>query len=164
MGWEELRQEFNRLSLDAKRSIYGHAPTNVAKQNLGMADLQAVLEHIAQSDRIDEDMQAMAVPPGKIEANRLSSNVACLLKAGMEKADMVGRFFDGHPEPLFGDRVASSFRNRYRELRDGDTIPHPNDTFIALQQWAGWSEGATAAQQVAILAVIRLLLRTMRDL
>jgi hypothetical protein len=153
-GWEELRQEFSKLGLDAKRSMYGYAPTNEAKLNLRLADLEAVLEHIAQSDMVDENATVMIVPPEKIEANKLSHNVVCLLKAGMEKADMVGKYFDGHPDPPFGDRVATSFRNRYQELRDTQPKPSPNDIFGMLQEWAGWSGSSTPAQQMAILAVL----------
>lgn len=153
-GWEAMRQKFNQLGIDAKRAMYGYAPTNEAKQNLRLADLEAVLEHIAQSDIPDENLVVMVVPPEKIEANQLSHNVALLLKAGMEKADMVGKFFDGHPDPPYGDRVATAFRNQYQELRNRDPRPDSNDMFGMLQQWAGWSGDSTPAQQMAILAVL----------
>lgn len=152
-GWEELRLEFNKMSLDAKRAMFGPAPTNIAKQNLGMDDLQAVLEHIVSAG-VPSDGLIGTVPPGKIEANRLSSSVATLLNAGTEKAKLVGQYFDGHPDPLYGDRIAASFRGRYRELRDGNVPLHPDQIFSELLIWAGQSPDSTAGQLVAILTVV----------
>jgi len=152
-GEEELRLEFNKLSSDAKRSIYGPAPTNEAKQNLMMKDLEEALHHIAQSDAT-ETSSFMTVPPGKIEANRLSSSVSSLLKAGMEKAQLVRDYFDGHPDPLYGDRMATSFRVEYVKLRDSEPLLHPDEIFTDLEQWAGRSPTSTPTQQVAILTIL----------
>jgi hypothetical protein len=152
-SWEELRIEFNRMSLDGKRALFGSAPTNEAKQNLLMKDLEEVLEHIAQSDA-PEGGSPLAVPPGKIEANSLSSSVASLLKAGMEKAELVGKYFDGHPDPLYGDRTAGVFRAAYIKLRDKEPRMHSDEVFSGLETWAGASDTSTPTQRVAILTVL----------
>ena len=152
-GWEELRLQFNSLSLDAKQSMFGSAPTVEAKQNLNAEEIQHVLDHIVASETVN-DADALVVPPGKIEHNRLSRNAGSLLMMGFEKAAMVSTYFDQIADPTYADRIANTFKGKYVELRDADPSKHPDDIFHGLAMWAGVGNSTTPGQLVAIYTVL----------
>lgn len=150
---EELRRRLSRIPLDGLQSLFGFAPTDAAKRNLSFAELEMVLKHIAQSHPATGD-QPRPVPTGKIEANGLSQSVTTLLKAGMEKAELVERFFDGWHDPLCGDRLAGAFRSRYIDLRDQSRKLGPDEIFHELHTWAGGAWASSPSQHVAVYAVL----------
>jgi hypothetical protein len=96
-------------------------------------------------------MPVKQVPPRKIEANQLSDNIAILLKGGMTKAFLVNDFFGKWHDPIFGERIAKAFREKYEILRETLT---PNEIFYELQTWVGGSERGTAEHEMAVLTVI----------
>lgn len=152
-GWEELRLRFNSLSLDAKQSLFGPAPTPEAKQHLNLQEIQQVLDHILASDT-GTGGDAFVVPPGKIEHNRLSGRTIDLLMMGFEKANLVGKYFDLLGAPTHADRIANSFKEKYVELRDGHPPRHPDDIFHGMAIWAGIGNSSTSGQLVAIYTIL----------
>src|SRR5438093_1833481 len=46
---EELRQRLRRIPVDGLQSWFGFAPTDSAKLSLSVAELETVLQHIAQA-------------------------------------------------------------------------------------------------------------------
>lgn len=152
-GWEELRLRFNSLSLDAKQNLFGPAPTTEAKQNLNMEDIRQVLDHIISTET-QNGTEALTVPPGKVEHNRLSADTTRLLMLGFEKAYLVGKYFDQIGDPTYADRIANSFKERYVELRDGHPPRHPDDIFQGLAVWAGIGNSTTPGQTVAIYTIL----------
>lgn len=150
---EELRQRLRRIPLDGLQSMYGFAPTDAAKRSLSVAELESVLQHIAQTHPSTGETPR-PVPTGKIEANGLSPNVATLLKAGMERAELVEKFFDRWHDPLYGDRLAGAFRSRYIGLRDQSPSIEPDAIFHELHTWAGGTWASSSGLQVAVLAVL----------
>ena len=150
---EELLLRFRRIPLDALQSWFGFAPTDAAKRTLSVAELESVLHHIAQTQILAGE-PPRPVPTGKIEANGLSSYVATLLKAGMERAEFVEKFFDRWHDPLYGDRLAGAFRSRYIALRDQSPKLGPDAIFHELHTWAGGTWASSSGLQVAVLAVL----------
>jgi hypothetical protein len=149
--FEELIPIFRALSIEDKQSWFGFAPTEETKANLGFKDLQAVLENIS-SDQTPESVIVKSVPMGKIEANALSESVATLLKQGMIKALLVQNFFEQWHDPLLGERLAKTFKDKYVTLRDQGFTP--NQTFKQLQSWAGGDQRGTPEHELAVLTVI----------
>jgi hypothetical protein len=149
-GMEELRLVFRELSPQDKESWLGPVPTEETKANLGFKDLQVVLETIS-SDRAPEPAAVKNVPMGKIEANALSDCVATLLKQGMTKASLVENFFKRWHDPLFGERISKSFKDKYVALREQDLTP--NEIFTRMWFWAGGERG-TPEHELAVLTVI----------
>ena len=150
---EELRQRFRIIPLDGLQSWFGFAPTNSAKLGLSIGELEIVLKHIAETYASTVGTPR-PVPAGKIEANGLSQNVAVLLKAGMEKAELVERFFDRWHDPLYGDRLANAFRLEYIKLRDQTPKMGPDEVFHELHLWAGGTWASSPGLQVAVYAVL----------
>lgn len=152
-GWEELRLRFERLSIGAKQSMYGLAPSPQASQHLGADEIQKVLDHIVASGSGDGS-DTLAVPPGKVEHNNLSEDTVHLLMIGFGKANLVGKYFDQLVDPTYADRLANTFKEKYVELRDTDPPSHPDDIFHALAKWAGIGNSQTSGQLVAIYTIL----------
>ncbi len=150
---EELRQRLRRIPVESLQSWFGIAPTDTARRNLSVAELESVLDHISRSHPTTGELPR-PVPAGKIEANGLSASVTTLLKAGMEKAELVGRFFDRWHDPLYGDRLATAFRSKYTELRDQSPKLMPDAIFHELHAWAGGTWASSPGLQVAVYAVL----------
>lgn len=152
--FEELRGVFRKLSMDDLRSWFNYAPPTMAEQvSIGFDEIRIVLEDIATRE-LPPSHPVTSVDPGKLQANRLSSNVQALLTAGMSKAPLVKQFFDEWPEPTYGERMAKAFATRYAELKSGTPPLHPNEIFHELQQWTGGEKPKSCAQLAAVLAVI----------
>jgi len=149
-GLEELRVIFRRLSLEDMETWFGAAPSAETKTRLGFQDLQVVLETLA--DRPAQPGQTVKdVPPGKIEANALSESVATLLREGMVKAVLVEDFFSQWHDAALGERIARSFRDKYKSLREDYT---PNQIFAELQAWAGGTDRGAPEHELAVLTVM----------
>jgi hypothetical protein len=147
---EEFRMVFRKLALDDTQSWFGFVPSDQTKASLGFSDLQVVLETIAHN-AVPSSQVVKDVPMRKIEANALSESVATLLKAGMAKAPLVEAFFRQWHDETLGERVADSFRAKYRDLRGKH---RPDDIFSALESWAGGLNRGSPQHQLAVLAII----------
>jgi len=148
---EELRSVFRKLGIQDKESWFGPVPTDETKAKLGFKDLQVVLESIS-SDPTPELGTVRNVPMGKIEANALSDSVCALLKQGMTKASLVEDFFKRWHDPLFGERIAKAFTDKYMALRAEEHTP--NHIFEAIWSWAGGEQKGTPEHELAVLTVI----------
>ncbi len=149
-GLEELRLVFRRVSSEDRTVWLGAAPTDETKAALGFKDIQLVLESLA-GRAAPSNTPVKDVPPGKIEANDLSENVAVLLKGGMTKASLVSAFLDTWHDETLGERLAVAFRAEYRRLKG---TMHPNQIFAALQTWVGGDRILTPEHQMAVLTVL----------
>jgi len=129
---------------------FGVVPTVETRAKLRFQDLQIVLETIAGRS-VPGVNPVNDVPARKIEANALSDSVAALLKAGMAKAPLVEAFFAQWHDETLGERIAESFKAKYREFRE---TFKPNQIFSELQTWAGVEEQATPEHQLAVLTVL----------
>ena len=151
---EELRVAFRRLELGDLQSWFGYTPPTAAQQaNIGFEDIRVVLEDIAARE-LPKDHAVMSVDPGKLKANRLSTNVQLLLTAGMLKAPLVKRFFDEWDRPTYGERMAKAFRARYENLREANPPLHPNEIFDELRLWTGGTNEQSATRLASVLAVL----------
>jgi hypothetical protein len=112
--------ELIRMALELPRheliAMLGVAPTLRNLANLGLDDVAETLHAITTDGADPGDFRP--TPPGKIEFNRLSKDVEHLIKLGLTKADLVGRYFANHSDPNYGDRVVARFRTEYL-LRKG---------------------------------------------
>lgn len=150
-GLEELRTVFRKVQLEDKQTWLGFTPTVETKIKLGFGDLQPVLESLATRS-VSVNFPVKNVPRGKIEANTLSESVTILIKEGMGKADLVRQFFDKWHDPELGEKIATSFREQYKLLRDQKRTP--NAIFSELQAWVGGEQRGTPEHELAVLTVL----------
>lgn len=147
---EELRDVFRTLSDEDKQSWLGLVPTGETKAKLGFKDVQVVLENIAATAE-PAPGQVKDVPQGKIMANALSPAIITLLQLGFSKTYLVESFFEQWYDPGFGERLACSFNDKYRELRAAFT---PTNIFMNLQDWVGGKQRGTPEHQLAVITVL----------
>lgn len=149
-GLEELRVVFRRLDIDDRQSWLGLAPTEETKARLGFSDLEPVLEGLSVAGTVDVD-EVKSVPAGKIEWNKLSEPVATLIKQGMIKSPLVQKFFEQWHDPTLGQRIATSFKDKYLQLRKDFA---PDRIFSELQAWAGGDLRGSPTHEFAVIAVM----------
>jgi len=150
-GLEELRTVFRKVQLEDKQAWLGFTPTVETKIKLGLGDLQPVFESLATRS-VSVNFPVKDVPRGKIEANALSESVTILIKEGMGKADLVRQFFDKWHDPELGEKIATSFREQYKLLRDQKRTP--NAIFSELQAWVGGEQRGMPEHELAVLTVL----------
>lgn len=148
-GFEELRKAVFQLNFEDLVSVLGYAPSHEGIVNLGLNDLAPVLDHIELLLPLAEP-DLRPVPADKLKLNLLSDHVATLLKAGMTRADLVGRYF--RAQPTKEDKIAESFRVHYQNLRSKGLAP--DEIFSGLQRFAGGSMLQSPSHQNSVLAVL----------
>lgn len=153
-GFEELRQKIFSLNYFDLASILGPAPSNKDMFDIGFEDLKVVLETIARQQPIEE-LDLRPVSHEKLYANGLSDNVEIMLKAGMIKANHVERFFAQCYDPILGDKIASTFKNKYKELKQVEKSP--DIIFTKLQEFAGGAQRGTPKHEASVLAIMAYL-------
>lgn len=149
-GLEKLREIFQRLPREDLVSWFGHAPNARTKIKMGFEEIRVVLESIALK-KPDPGMPVKEVRPKKIEANQLSDSIAALLKQGITKSYLIKDFYSKWHDPTFGEHIAETFREKYKELRENRT---PNEIFYEFQTWVGGLERGTPEHEMAVLTVI----------
>jgi antitoxin component HigA of HigAB toxin-antitoxin module len=150
-GFEDLRQEAFGLTEADLASLLGPAPTQTAILNLGVADLQPVLDQIAKlPPSTDPDLRP--VSPEKLKHNMLSDQVETLLTAGMSRSDVVRRYFRAATDQAVQDKVAAMFLQQYDKLRRENRAP--DEIFAELQRFTGGAAVGPPSRQAAVLAVL----------
>ena len=150
-GFEELRQEAFALNEAELASLLGPPPTQTAMLNLGVADLQPVLDHIAHFPPT-EGPDLRPVPPDKLKHNMLSSHVETLLTAGISRSDLVHRYFRAGTDQGAQDKIAALFRKQYSMLKSENRSP--DDIFVQLQHFVGGTSVSLPSRQAAVFAVL----------
>ena len=141
---------FVRLDGYGRESVFGPAPSAEGVDALTLADIVPVIQALEREAPSPTADPIEPPSPHKLQRNALSQDVAILLQAGQRKEALVARYFDSHPSPELGEKVAVAFRRRYAALREQDLSP--DDIFAKLQQSAGG--GGSVKRQTAALAVL----------
>lgn len=141
---------FSKLDSTGWEAVFGYAPSAAGVDDLAPTDIVAVIEAL-EREAPSPTPDAIEPPsPQKLQRNELSDDVAILLQAGRKKEALVARYFDMHPSPELGEKIAVAFRRRYAELRAAELAP--DEIFAKLQQNAGGD--GTPKRQTAALAVL----------
>lgn len=149
-GEAELRLIVMMLALHQLENLFGAVPSGRVLDKLDFQELRPVLLAI---QRQEPDTELSLAPPSaaKLERNALSSDAAGLLRQGRRREQLVEDFFNGWPNPDFGEEIAQAFRMRYQALKASGLSP--DDIFGELQAFAGGMTGEPA-RQGAVLAVL----------
>lgn len=150
-GRPQLEAElFSKLDSMGWEAVFGFAPSAEGVDDLAPTDIVDVIEAL-EREAPGPTPDAIEPPsPQKLQRNDLSDDVAILLQAGRKKEALVARYFDMHPSPELGEKIAVAFRRRYAELRAAELAP--DEIFAKLQQNAGGD--GTPKRQTAALAVL----------
>lgn len=117
-------------------------------------NVQEILSKISREEApLLQDIRP--VPSDKLKLNNLSRSVQILLTSGMQKADLVGRFFNNHFDPLYGDEVVSAFNKEYNKWKLLSVAP--DIIFLKLQEFTGGQVRGDPTYEAAVLAVLAYL-------
>lgn len=154
-AWSEdaLTRLFERLDIAGLESLFGVAPSRDDRETLAPEDVEEVVRHLEGAEASGELRPIREPSFDKIDKNALSEYVIVLLRAGKSKDDVIREFFERHPAPDTGERVANGFRRQYVALREMGRSS--DDIFVRLQQYMG--AGESTKLQVAALAVMSYL-------
>ncbi|MBK5910107.1 hypothetical protein CCR85_01190 [Rhodothalassium salexigens] len=150
--WSEadLVRLFEMISPDAKRLMFGVAPTQGTVHSISLSDLEPVIS--ALKSREPDPSDDVPPPPSaqKLEKNSLSDEASALLRFGRLKVRLVETYFSKNVCVDLGEKIAEAFRNRYAELQalglSGDQI------FSYIQKFAGVA--GEPKRQAAAMAVV----------
>lgn len=150
-GFSSLEAEVLELPPHDLLDLFGPAPTDLEMHQVGMEDIQGVLEQVeAHPAPAAQDMRP--VSSRKLAYNMLSDDVSELLRAGMRRSELVRRYFTGQRSPTKHDEIAASFRQRYAELREQETVA--DNIFHGLRQFVGGTGLHVPKRDATILAVL----------
>jgi hypothetical protein len=150
-GRTELLLEFKQLTLSDKGTLLGPAPGLRNVVDLRLEDIKTLLEHVAlQPEPRNPDIRE--VPADKVEHNQLSPAAATLLKTGMTRSQLVGKYLRGLSDQTRYDRLATEFRLRYESLKNGGLAP--DDIFVGLQRFVSGDGVASPTHQAAALTIL----------
>jgi hypothetical protein len=149
--YETMREIILSLPKDRLIELFGAMPTSQQMQQLTFNDIKPVLDHL-QKNKPDPNYPVNAPSLEKLKANGLSEDVEVLLRHGRLKEPLVEQFFNGYPDPDFGEQIAQSYREYYQVLKS-QNLPS-DDIFRALQVFTGGQERSLPVREAAILAVM----------
>ena len=153
--WSEgqLAKLAARMDLTGWELLFGVVPSHNDIERVVLDDVVEVISYLEQAEPSPTEEPLSAPSVDKIVKNDLSDAVLELLQTGKRKDHLVKRFFESHPRPNFGEKIAEAFRGRYGELKDSGKAP--DDIFVGLQRGTG-AQGSPK-RQVAALAVLSYL-------
>lgn len=119
VGIEGFSDRVFRLQSHQVEALLGPAATDADTMNLDSTALRDLIQHLRiESDSIDFDsLDLRPVPPDKLKYNNLPNHWKHLISGGWKNAHLVAAYFNRHPDPLAGERVAKLFRDRYEYLK-----------------------------------------------
>jgi hypothetical protein len=152
----ELRVKVRALSHADLVGLFGAVPSSRAILGVRQADILRVVMSLTSNLSTDPGAADLrAVPPEKIEFNRLSSSARAILVNGMQVAGRVATFFQ-KAEPGLGERVAAAFKSRYAELT-ADSSLSTDAILWELCKFAGQGQIESTHEHAAVLALVAFL-------
>jgi hypothetical protein len=121
-GFYAIRKIALELTETDLRSLLPKIPTPSEFADLGLRDIKPIVDHLATGEE-PEELTVTPTPPGKIEHNRLSQAAAHMLTFGMAYSRLLKQYLAGHPDKMYGDRVAALFRSKYDMLAKNGSQP-----------------------------------------
>ena len=95
------------------------------------------------------------VPVDKLDANALPRHWHALISGGWQNAHLVASYFNQHPEPILGERIAQLFNKKYQYLRDQNLTP--GNIMNSLYEMVTGTGSVSPERQVAAQALLAYL-------
>lgn len=135
-------------------ALLGPAASDADATTLDTAALRDLVQHLrSEADAIDFDEQDLRpVPLDKLKYNNLPNHWRQLITGGWKNAHLVGEYFDRHPDPLIGERLAKLFRDRYEYLKAQHLIP--GDIMASLYELVTGIGSVPPQKQVAVQSLL----------
>ena len=154
---EGFSERVFRLQPFQIESLLGPAASDTDATTLDTAALRDLVQHLrSEADAIDFDPQDLRpVPLHKLNYNNLPNHWKQLIAGGWKNAHLVGQYFDRHPDPLTGERIAKLFRDRYEYLKA--QLLSPGDIMASLYELVTGIGSVPPQKQVAAQSLLAFL-------
>jgi hypothetical protein len=157
VGMEGFSERVFRLQPFQIESLLGPAASDMDAASLNTATLRDLVQHLrSEADAIDFNAQDLRpVPLHKLTYNNLPNHWKQLIAGGWKNAHLVGQYFDRHPDPLTGERIAKLFRDRYDYLKA--QLLNPGDIMASLYELVTGIGTVPPQKQVAVQSLLAFL-------
>jgi hypothetical protein len=151
--WEVIKDLSEADLLD----LLGPAATAEDSRALRLELVRELVDELCErvSSHVAPAASIKPVPANKLEFNKLPPHWVGLIKAGSQNAPFVQQYFDRHPDPEAGERVAKLFAGRYANAKmDGRSPERIMDHLYELITGVG---SVPVDRQVAAYALLAYL-------
>ena len=157
IGLEGFVERVFSLPPEKIAHLLGPAATDHDAKNLDVTSLRALVRElsIAADTTTFGSVDLRPVPRDKLIYNDLPNHWKALISGGWQNANVVAAYFDRHPDPLAGDKVAQLFGDRYVELKTQHLSP--GDIMASLYELVTGIGNVLPQQQVAAQALLAFL-------
>lgn len=138
-------------------SLLGPAASQDDAKNLDIATLRKLVNDLAvEADAAQpETVDLRPVPVDKLVYNQLPNHWKSLIAGGWINAPVVASYFERHPDPMTGDKVATLFKAKYSYFKAQRLAP--GDIMAALYELVTGVGSILPQQQVAAQALLAFL-------
>ena len=157
IGLEGFAERVFQLTAFQIASLLGPAASQDDAKNLDIATLRKLVYALAvEADAAQfEAVDLRPVPVDKLIYNQLPKHWISLISGGWTNAPVVASYFERHPDPLTGDKVATLFNAKYAYFK-AQHLP-PGDIMLALYELITGIGSVLPQQQVAAQALLAFL-------
>lgn len=131
--------------------LFGEAPTLLDMRNLQLEAIVPVLKYI-EGREVPSDPPIDPPSEEKLKFNNLSNDIQEMLKLGRRKEILVENYFANVLDPLYGERIAQAFREKYCNLKATDLTE--DEIFDELRRFTGGDYFCGTKELSATLAVL----------
>lgn len=157
IGFEGVVERVFRLSPERIAVLLGPTASEDDTKNLDVATLRKLVNELvtaADAPQL-ETGDLRPVPVNKLSYNQLPNHWKMLIAGGWTNAPVVASYFERHPDPLTGDRIAAIFRTKYVYYK-AQNLP-PADIMAALLELVTGIGNVLPQQQVVAQALLAYL-------
>ena len=151
-GYAELRDVVFQLDTFGLAKLFGYMPTRETMLHIGHQELLPVIDFLRKNPAKQPNSPIVPVPEDKLDKNNLPVYIQGYLINGMERSEMVERFFREYWQPTLGDELAQTFTTQYSLLKARGLSP--SEIFFELQVFAGGNALPTIENQAAIQTIL----------
>lgn len=157
VGFEGFAERLFELSSERIASLLGPAASQADTKNLDVTTLRKLVHELAvAADATQQNtIDLRPVPVNKLAYNQLPNHWKMLISGGWMNAHLVATYFERHPDPLTGDKVASVFRTKYEYYKAQNLAPA--EIMAALFELVTGIGNVLPQQQVATQALLAYL-------
>lgn len=157
VGLEGFAERIFSLPQQQIALLLGPAATDHDAKNLDITTLRRLVHDlsIAADATAVGPVDLRPVPRDKLIFNALPNHWKSLISGGWQNSHFVATYFDRHPNPLMGDKVAKLFGSRYVELKMQQLSP--GDIMASLYELVTGIGKVLPQQQVSAQALLAFL-------
>lgn len=149
--FEAIWRELETLAPEQLADLFGPGPTEENVDRLGFPAIREVIDFLERAE--PPPLPEIGVPDAdKLEHNRLSDDLADLLRVGRRRQGLVEQYLNGMTNPTAGESIAEAFRRHYASMKDSGASS--TETFNSLWRFAGGEHFVQPQQFAAVTAVL----------